>query len=245
MRSHGHEVWTPTLTGLGERSHLLRADLTTETGIQDIVGVLESEELRDVVLVGHSAGGVAVSGVADRVREHISALIYLDAVIVQNGESLATYFTPMQVGAYDAALAQGAISFPPPPATLFDVPNGPDVEWINRRLTPQPFSTAASPLHLENPVGNGLPCAYIACIAPAHPFVAATHDWAKRQAGWKWREMLTGHEAMVTAPEEVADLLESLARECLECGQDGISQTSSVSALDQRVSHTPSSRTSV
>jgi pimeloyl-ACP methyl ester carboxylesterase len=130
LRSRGHEVWTPTLTGSGERAHLLQADLTIETGMEDVLGGLAAEELTDVVLVGHSSGAVVVTGVADRARERIRALIYLDGLIAQDGESLATYFTPLQLAAYEAAVAQRAASFPPPPAALFSVPDGPDAEWV-------------------------------------------------------------------------------------------------------------------
>ena len=211
LRARGHEVLTPTQTGLGERAHLLRTDLTTETFVQDLVGVLEAEELVDAVLVGHSSGGVTITGAADRVPERVRSLIYLDGILLQDGESLADQFSPPQAAAYEAAVAAGGVNFPPPPAAAFDVPAGPDAEWVNRRMTAQPFGTAKSALRLAHPLGNGLPCAYIACTAPAHPFVAASHAWVKGREGWRWQEIATGHDAMVTAPEAVADLLEELA----------------------------------
>lgn len=160
LRAKGHNVWTPTLTALGERSHLLRADLTTEMGVQDVMAVLKAEELNQVVLIGHSSGGVTISGVADRMREREGALIYLNGLIIHDGESLATNFTPPQAAAYVVALAQSAASFPPP-AALFDVPNGPDADWVNRRLTPQAFGTATNTLRLGQPVGSGIPSAYM------------------------------------------------------------------------------------
>lgn len=210
LRSHGHDVFTPTLTGLGERAHLLRSSTTLQTGIDDILGVLEAEELRDAVLVGHSAGAATVLGVADRVPEKIRSLVFLDGLILQDGESLRFHFTPPQEEAYQAALQAGDRSFPPPPAAMFMVPEGPDADWVNRRLTPQPFATASSTLQLKHGLGNGKPCVYIACIAPVHPFVAGSHRFAQEQAGWQWREINAGHDAMITAPELVTQTLESL-----------------------------------
>lgn len=210
LRARGHEVWTPTLTGLGERAHLLSADLTLETGIQDVAGVLEAEELSDVVLVGHSLGGVSAAGAADRMPERIRSLILLDGVVMQSGERMVDTFTAPQTAAYEAVQATGALGVPPPPAALFHIPDGPDAEWVNRRLTPQPSSVVESPLRLLRPVGEGLRCVYIACTAPLHPFVSATHDWVRQQANWHWRELAAGHDAMITEPEAVAGLLEEL-----------------------------------
>lgn len=210
LRSHGYDVFTPTLTGLGERAHLLSSSTTLQTGIEDIVGVLEAEELRDVILVGHSAGAATVSGVADRVQEKIRSLVFLDGLILQDGESLRSHFTPPQEEAYQAALKAGDNSFPPPPAAMFMVPEGPDADWVNRRLTPQPFATASSTLRLKHGLGNGKSCTYIACSAPVHPFVAGSHRFAQEQVGWQWREINAGHDAMITAPELVTQTLENL-----------------------------------
>ena len=211
LRSQGHDVFTPTLTGAGERAHLLRSSATLETGIEDIIGVLNAEELEDVVLVGHSAGAATILGVADRSPEKISTLVFLDGLILRNGESLRSHFTPFQEEVYQAALKGGGNPFPQPPAQMFMVPAGPDADWVNRRLTPQPFGTASSALHLEHDLGNGKSCVYIACLAPIHPFVAASHRFAQEQAGWQWQPIDAGHDAMITAPEQVVQALQSHA----------------------------------
>jgi pimeloyl-ACP methyl ester carboxylesterase len=211
LRSKGHTVLTPTLTGSGERAHLLSPNVTMQTGIDDVVGVFEAEELDGVSLVGHSAGAPIVAGVADRLPERISSLIWLDGVILQDGESLRTYFTPQQEEAFQMALEAGSAPFPPPPPQVFGIPSGADADWVGRRLTAQPFRMAADALKLHHPLGNGLPCSYIACMSPTHPFVAASHNIARANKDWQWRELDACHDAMITSPQAVAAILEQLA----------------------------------
>lgn len=212
LRARGHQVLTPTQTGLGERAHLLHAGITVETFVQDLLGVLHAEELEDAVLVGHSFGGIAITGAADRTPERVRSLIYLDSRILENGESALDQATPEQATARHAAAAEsGGVSVPPPPPSDFGVPDGPDADWLARRMTPHPFSTMTSRLRLANPVGNGLPCAYVACTTPKYGPLEPARRWARNRPGWRWREMATGHNAMVTAPGPLADLLEELA----------------------------------
>jgi pimeloyl-ACP methyl ester carboxylesterase len=211
LQRKGHTVLTPTLTGSGERAHLLGPHITLQTGIEDVLGVFEAEELEQIALVGHSAGAAVVAGVADRIPERISSLIWLDGLILRDGESLRTYFTPEQEQAFQIALEAGEAPFPPPPAEAFGIPPGVDADWVSRRLTPQPFHTAADPLRLRYPLGNGLPCSYLACVGPVHPFVAASHAFAQTQKEWRRREIDACHDAMITAPAAVAEALEKLA----------------------------------
>ena len=211
LQNRGHRAFSPTLTGLGERAHLMRPDITLQTGIDDILGVLQAEELNDVVLVGHSAGGAIITGVADQVPDRIRSIIWLDGLILQDGESLRTHFTPPQEETFQRVLETGGASFAPPPPEAFGILPGPDADWLYRRLTPQPFGTASSPLRLKHPIGNGLECIYLACISPVHPFVASSHSFAQKQNLWRWREINACHDAMITAPEAVACALEDLA----------------------------------
>ncbi|WP_446742439.1 alpha/beta fold hydrolase [Silvibacterium acidisoli] len=211
LRMKGHDVFTPTLTGSGERAHLMSSGITMQTGIEDVVGVLEAEELEHVTLVGHSAGAAVVAGVADRIPERIASLIWLDGLILKDGESLRTYFTETQEAIFQAGLEAGGIPFPAPPPQGFGVPTGADADWLERRLTPQPFGTASSALQIRSPLGNGLPCTYIACVNPPHPFVAASHSFAQAQSHWRWREISACHDAMITDPVMVADALHQLA----------------------------------
>src|SRR4051794_4787353 len=159
LRAQGHAVFTPTQTGLGERAHLLSRDITLDTFVQDIVAVLESEELEDAVLVGHSFGGIGITGAADRVRHRIRSLIYLDSVIPQSGSSPLDLLPP-EVAADRRRLAaeSGGVSVPPPDPGFFGVPPGPRADWVRRRMTSHPFGAFDSALTLANPPGHGLPC---------------------------------------------------------------------------------------
>ena len=204
----GHCVTAPTQTGLGERSHLMSLAITLDTFVADLVNHITAEELDDIVLVGHSFGGIAISGAADRMPERIRHLVYLDSRILLDGRSTSDDAPELTEERRARLGADGGVA---PPDGDFGVPAGPDADWVRRRLTPHPFNTFTSKLHLANPIGNGRPCTYIACTAPAFPSILPSHAWARSQPGWGWREMATGHDAMVTAPDELADLLMELA----------------------------------
>lgn len=151
LRLDGHTVFTPTQTGLGERQHLLTADITLDTFIDDICAVMEAEELQDAVLVGHSFGGISITGVADRMPERVRHLVYLDSRILEAGQSMLDA-DPERSGTWKRIAQDGnSLSIPPPPATYFDCPDSADVEWISRRLTAHPLRTFTSPLNLETP----------------------------------------------------------------------------------------------
>jgi pimeloyl-ACP methyl ester carboxylesterase len=213
LRSAGHTVFTPTLTGLGERRHLLSKDITFETVIQDVAGVIESEDLTDVVLVGHSWGGIPVSGVADRMPGKIKQIIFLDSLLVQPGktglESLPAELAASRIKA--AAETSDGVSLPVPPAITFGVSDPGDAEWIMSHLTPHPFGTFTSVLNIKGPIGNNLPCTYIGCVNPAYPAVSGTREWAKEQKGIRYIEMNTGHDAMIMSPDDLTSLLIELA----------------------------------
>ena len=106
---------------------------------------------------------------------------------------------------------QGGVAVPPPPPAAFGIPEDhPDAEWVRRRLTPHPAGTYESPLRLKHPVGNGRPRTYVACTAPVYGPLEASRQWVKRQGGWTWQEIATGHDAMMTAPEALAAMLDRL-----------------------------------
>lgn len=213
LRTRGHRVFTPTQTGLGERRHLLSLSITLETFIADLTGVLESEELTDVVLVGHSFGGVAITGAADRVPERIRHLVYLDSTILENGEAPFDVLGP-DIRAARTQLAQessGGLSVPPPAPVVFGVFNTADADWVARRMTPHPFATYSDRLHLKNPPGNGLPRTYIVCTDPIYAPLALSRQRVQGNPGWNWREIATGHDAMVSAPETLAHMLLEIA----------------------------------
>jgi pimeloyl-ACP methyl ester carboxylesterase len=213
LRAAGHLVFTPTQSGLGERRHLLSKAITLDTFAADIINVIEAEELSDVVLVGHSFGGNAISGAADAIPERIRHLVYLDALVIEGGKAPFDTLPPDVVATRRKAADEtsGGLSLPAPPPAAFGVFEASDTEWLRRRLTPHPFETYVSPLNLKGPVGNNLPRTYIACTHPAYVALQASRDWVRTQQGWRWAEIATGHDAMVSAPEELTRMLIEVA----------------------------------
>ncbi|WP_207540625.1 alpha/beta fold hydrolase [Sabulicella rubraurantiaca] len=213
LRAGGHRVFTPTQTGLGERKHLMSREITLDTFVADVVNVLEAEELEDVILVGHSFGGLGISGAADRVPQRIRHLVYLDSLILEGGQS-PFGILPAEVVAQRRQLVQEqgqGIFIPPPPPSAFGIPDGhPNAAWVRRRLTPHPVGTYESPLNLRNPVGNGRPATYIIAAEPIYGPLEVTRRWVRNRPGWTVQEIRTGHDTMVTAPEETARMLSAI-----------------------------------
>lgn len=204
MRAAGHEFWTPTYTGVGERAHLAHPDIDLDTHIRDVIGVLEFEDLRNVVLIGHSYGGMVATGVADRARERIAQLIYLDAFAPQDGKCLLDH-----VGEHGKKMRQVAEdgwrvpANPMPPDTA-----AADVEWAAPKRVPQPIKTISSPIRLS---GKELPPrSYIYCrrTPPGDPF----RQFAERaqREGWPYFELDASHNPHITMPEELAALLNKI-----------------------------------
>ena len=206
LRDAGHEVYTPTLTGLGERAHLARPEVDLETHIQDVVAMLEAEELRQVTLVGHSYGGMVITGVAARTSGRIGHLVYLDAFVPEAGKSLLDYVGEHAGAMREAAVAHGEgwklPSFPP---ERFGVTSQRDTEWLTKHLVPQPLRTFEQALPAAG--GEKLKRTYVYCSKPA---MGAFDQFAERlrdDRKWTFHDVKTGHDAMVTAPGEIAKIL--------------------------------------
>jgi pimeloyl-ACP methyl ester carboxylesterase len=213
LRAARHLVFTPTLTGLGERAHLLHPGLTIEHFATDVAKVIEAEELQHVILVGHSFAGGPISVVADRVPHVLKHLIYLDAVVLEDGQSAFDKLDPAIV-ARRIELAQESsegLTIPAPSPEAFGVTEAFDAAWLRRRLTPQPLSSYREPIRLNHPIGNGVRKTYIACTSPAYEPLLPTHDWVRRQNGWEFLELASGHDAMVISPEALTKLLVGFA----------------------------------
>lgn len=209
LRERGHFVCTPTHTGLGERAHLLDESLGLETFVQDIVGVLETEELTDVTLVGHSFGAISVTGAADRTAPRLRRLVFLDGILVQGGCTAFDELSPEEVDKRVRAAQEysGGLGVRPFPPSAFGVTDPEQAEWVRRRVTPHPLRTYRDTLVLEHEFGNDLPCTYIACTNPWYQPVESSREWARSHADWGWKEIPAAHNAMVTHPELVADTL--------------------------------------
>lgn len=212
MRAAGHEIFTPTYSGLGERAHQASAAVDLETHIGDMLAVLHYEDLRDVVLVGHSYGGMVATGVADRAVERIARLIYVDAFVPGNGQSLFDLL-PAQARAerQEAARAQGdGWLIPPSPPPVDTSPA--DISWITARRRWQPMGTFTQPILLKN-ANPALPRTYIYCtrITPEDRFGPFARR-AKSEAGWTYFEIDASHSPNVTAPEMLVRLFEQSLR---------------------------------
>ena len=206
MRAAGHEVFTPTLTGLGERAHLANPQVSLNTHRQDIVGVLECEDLRDVILVGHSFGTMVITGVAERVPEKLIHLVYLDTAIPQDGQSWLDLLGP--------EAASKLIGLAEKMGDGWRIPLIPDPP----RFQPHPLKTVTDPLTLTNSMAVHIPRAFIhgsakakySPLAFAWPAIDRAAENA-RQQGWWYRELSTDHDPEESMPRELADLLLELA----------------------------------
>jgi pimeloyl-ACP methyl ester carboxylesterase len=215
LRFAGHTVLTPTLTGLGERTHLLNPAIDLSTHVQDIVGVLECEELRDVILVGHSYGGFVITAVADRVPERLAHLVYLDAFVPEPGQSLFDLVAQDSRAEFEAQAQQQGDGWriPPPPVSRWGITDAGDVHWMTEHLRYQPLKTFTQPLGSNDTLPPAIPRTYLSCTAGQKPHYAATAQRVRAEKGWRYRELPTGHDAMVTMPQQLADLLLELVGE--------------------------------
>ena len=213
LRSKGHTVYTPSFTGLGDRAHLLSKDITIDTFVEDLVQVIESEELTNIVLVGHSFGGVPISGVADRIPDRIAHLVYLDSFVVESGKSVFSYLPQAEVEARIKAAEKAtnglAVPVPEPlPQTWGLGKEGdPDYDWVRRRLSPHPLRTFTTPLTLRAPVGNGLPLTYVHSTQPSYPFSDASRQLVRSWSGWRWVDLAAPHDSIITHPDDVVAVL--------------------------------------
>ena len=206
LRAHGAEVYTPTLTGLGERAHLASREVSLETHIRDVMGTIESERLDDVVLVGHSYAGVVVTAVADRMPQRISRLVYLDAMVPKAGQSLYDTAGPAFRERIEGLVkTQGEGWYIPiPTAERMGLIAQEDIDFAMPRLVPHPARTFAEPVNLRGPWASPVRRTYINCIGKSTPGGPRSVQAAGID---DYREISTGHDAMITAPAEVAAIL--------------------------------------
>lgn len=198
LRRAGHEVYAPTLTGLGERSHLIRPEIDLQTHIHDVVNEILWKDLSSVVLVGHSYGGMVITGASNEILDKIASIVYVDAFVPKSGQSVN------DLGSIIAR--SGGQPIPPPPAIAFGV-NRRDVEWVQSKLTAQPFATFSQPLmHSENFERIRRKTYISATARPGSPFVAAKARLSV-DPSWTLHHVESGHDVMIDAPEELSQLL--------------------------------------
>jgi pimeloyl-ACP methyl ester carboxylesterase len=204
LQQQGHSVFTPTLTGVGERSHLMSRSVNLSTHVDDIVNLLEWEELGDAVLVGHSYGGFVISGAAERLPERIRHLVYLDAFLPNDGERLLDIVPQPFIDAfYEGANKAGeGYRIPPIPAATFNV-NEADRALVDRKCTPHPLAAFEERIAIKGKPGNGRPATYIlATNWEGTPFPPMKER--ARRLGWRTVDIACGHDVMLDRPAELA-----------------------------------------
>ena len=207
LQDQGHQVFTPTLTGLADRSHLLSPAVNLDTHIDDVVNLIRWEELSDVVLCGHSYAGAVISGVADRIPDRIRALVYLDAFLPEDGQSLLDLLPEGQrQQQLDGVKAAGeGWKLPPIPGEFFHV-NAQDLAWMNAQCTWQPLATFQQKLCLTGAGRSVRNMTYVLATGYDHSPFPPFFEKAKA-SGWKTLSVPCGHDVMLDMPAELTQIL--------------------------------------
>jgi pimeloyl-ACP methyl ester carboxylesterase len=205
LRKLGHEVYTPTLTGLGERSHLAQTRINLDTHIADVANIILWEDLSQVVLVGHSFGGVVISGVADRLPERIQALVYLDALVPNSADTLFT-LRPEYMARFVGQIAtEDGLMVPPRPASVFDAASPEDWAWIDSKTTPHPFACFAQSISLT---GRYIEVPRRIYVYAEGGICDGMYDAHRESPGAKVIGVeRSGHSIMIDQPATVAEIL--------------------------------------
>jgi len=213
LRSRGHRVFTPSLSGLAERSRENSRPINLTTHVNDILDLFKWEELDDVVLCGHSYGGMVVGGVADKIPERIRNLVFLDAVIPENGKCMTDYVFPgealLGVMSVVGELGGGFV-LPAPPAAFFKV-NEADQAMVDRLCTPHPIASLIEKINIGANADSIANHTYIYATNWGFPPIVQQYERAKTLAGWKIFEVDSGHDIMIDAPVRLAEILTGLA----------------------------------
>jgi pimeloyl-ACP methyl ester carboxylesterase len=219
LQDAGHRVHAVTLTGLGERAHLLSPAINLDTHINDVMNVIDAEELDEVVLAVHSYAGMIGTAVADRLKEQLGRnlkhLVYVDAVVPKPGESWSsTQSSATQQQRLSAAQSSPNFSFPPPDPEVFGLQDA-DHAWVKRRQTPHPGNTYQAPLTFDVQRVAAVPRTFVNCSAPALPTIEPSRLRVKDPKFWDgaWAtqgrvvEMKTGHDPMISDPSGLTAIL--------------------------------------
>jgi pimeloyl-ACP methyl ester carboxylesterase len=210
LEKRGHKVFTPTMTGLGERSHLLDPKINLATHVTDIVNVIKWEGLKDIVLVGHSYGGVIISGVADQMHDSIGSIVFLDAFVFETGDSLSEKASQTARDAMAELVKKGETAMKPLSAAIFRV-NENDRAWVDSKCTPHPLATLTEKVTVAGGHDRIAKRTYIRATGyPSVPFDAA-REKVKAAAGWRVYEVPCGHDVMVDMPDRLTEILLEVA----------------------------------
>ncbi|MDX3853997.1 alpha/beta fold hydrolase [Streptomyces sp. AK02-01A] len=214
LTAQGHRVFTPSLTGHGDKAHLLSPEVGLTTHVDDIVGLILDHDLSDIVLVGHSYAGMVISSVANRVSERVSRLVYIDAMVPTHGENAIDVMPLTQVLIDGAGATAQPWRIPPlpefpAPLGLFGVTDPDDTAWLKTTLTDESVLCFQQPAEMDNPAQTLIPRVHILCVGSEAEGVTRRPIPATQPNGEPSRvyELETGHDSMITMPVELSDLL--------------------------------------
>ena len=206
LRARGHDAFAPTLTGLGERAHLLHPGINLSLHIADVLGTIHSERLTDFVLVGHSYGGCVISGLAEAVPKAIRCIVFLDAFVPANGDAMIDLVQPAVQEIIQGVLERGETTVPVRDAAAFKV-NEKDRAWVDSLAVPQPLATMTEKISLTGARERIAKKIYIR--AAGYPNVSFDKAYARAKANPTWRtyEVPCGHDVMIDDPERLTEIL--------------------------------------
>lgn len=215
LRDAGLDVHAATLTGLGDRARLRHPGITLQTHIDDVVALVEAEEITDVILVGHSYGGMVITGAAAALESagtaRVTGLVYVDAMVPLPGEGWGGGHSDEIVASRKAAAAAHDNALPPPDPSEGFALSATDAEWLRRRHVPHPFGMYQEPLNYDAELLQHVARLFIDCTEPAYPTIAPMRQRVRETPGWGVTEIRTGHFPMITEPEQLASELVNFA----------------------------------
>jgi pimeloyl-ACP methyl ester carboxylesterase len=206
LESKEHKVFAPTMTGLGERSHLMSKDVVLDTHITDLVNVIRWEDLTGICLVAHSYGGFPVSCAIEQLLDRVSSVIYLDSFVPEDGQKGLDVASDFSRRATMEAIARGEASHPPPKAEIFHV-NEKDRAWVDSKLTPQPVGVALQPIKLSGAREKVPKKTFIRAPVYLQPAFDKYYAAKKSDPSWRTYEVDGGHDVMIDRPERLVEIL--------------------------------------
>jgi pimeloyl-ACP methyl ester carboxylesterase len=210
LERKGHKVYAESLTGLGDRSHLLTKDVNLTTHVNDVVNLVKWEDLKDIVLVGHSSAGFVITQAAEQIGPSVASIVYLDAFVPQPGDNLISLANPGPRKALEEAVARGDLVAKPVPSAAFKV-NIKDQPWVDAKCTPHPLAAVAEKVTAAGAHEKIARKTYIRAKGFDSPVFDQTLAKMKTAPGWKTYEVPSGHDVMVDMPERLVEILLEVA----------------------------------
>ena len=210
LERKGHKVYAPSLTGLADRSHLLTADVNLTTHANDVANLVKWEDLKDIVLVGHSSAGFVITAAAEQIGPSVASIVFLDAFVPLPGDDLISLANPGPRKALEDAVAKGDLVAKPVPAAAFKV-NEKDRAWVDAKCTPHPLAVVVEKITAAGAREKIASKTYIRATGFASPVFDQTLAKMKAASGWKTYEVASGHDVMIDMPDRLVEILLEVA----------------------------------